>query len=135
MKREAELKAELSAESDRTLRGFHHFYVAGVGRDGIPDRVWNAYGRTSWVEVKHATPDFDGTDQQVLECMRLEATSFCRYLIFYEDKYGNNKRTLIIRPRDVRGKHGRVDDMIAEAWIIGHDHRWACNQIKKWHQP
>lgn len=130
---EGDLKAALQAQAKVTLVGYHSFYVAGVGRDGIPDLVFNGRGRTSWWEVKHATPRFEGTEQQERECLLLSATSACRYLVYYEKADGSNKMTYIFHPREVQRKKGDLRTMTAEAWTTGHDHAWACEQIRRHH--
>ena len=77
-----------------------------VRKSGYPDNMLHGYGHsTSW-EFKHATPNFSSPGIQELTCLRLAQRSYCRYVIFYECR--ELLRTLIIHPRQLQGKGGKI---------------------------
>lgn len=129
MKREGELKSAAMAELKLQCP---RFIVLLLATAGGPDRAIAGAGKTTYWEMKHATPDFVSHGNQALCCMRLNANAgYCRYVLWQEDAHGRNKRTLIVHPREV---HVRVGwQLVAEASCVGYDHRWLVRQIRRAH--
>lgn len=67
---------------------------------GIPDISITGNRATSWWEVKHGDPKIVSKEIQDLTCKRLEAAGHaCYHIIFRDDGDGEDKITLIVRPR------------------------------------
>jgi hypothetical protein len=65
---------------------------------GIPDLSLSLREKTSWWEVKLADPQCQSKEIQRHMCQRLNAASYCRYVIYqFEIPQGRNKR-----PRQIR---------------------------------
>lgn len=120
-KRENEIK-------DAYWKRFEHIYPAhyyfvmqhqDVRNSGYPDNSLNGFGFSSWWEFKHATPNFSSHGLQELTCMRLAKHSYCRYVLFYEHR--DMLKTLIVHPRDVYQRDGKLADMKIEAEFGGHN--------------
>jgi hypothetical protein len=101
VKREAELKARYTAELKRQRPEMVTFLFTSAG---APDRLHIANGICSFWEFKHATPGFASPGIQELFCMRIAAQVHCRYVIWHEDRHGDNQRTLIVHPDHVHDK-------------------------------
>lgn len=125
MKLESQLKAAFSRELHRHVP---HFVMLHYVTAGAPDREIVGNGVSSRWEFKHCVPDFDCPGNQQLVCMRLEAQGHCRFVLWKEDRDGNNKRTLIVRPKHIHDK-----SYLPEVWCVGYDHTWLVNQVKKVH--
>jgi hypothetical protein len=70
---------------------------------GIPDITVTLHGRTSWWEVKHATPRIVGTGIQLLTARRLASQGDCHYIVY---KTANRfDSTHIVKPSEI-GENG-----------------------------
>lgn len=126
MKQESTLKSRFLAEL-RLFPGFVIIRHEDVRTSGIPDLSLTGYGKDSWIEIKHGTPDFQSEGIQELTMLRLAGAGYARYLIYREDKNGQSKKTMIVHPTHIK-------DLEAEAWCIGHNHKWAAEFFRKRHQ-
>ena len=72
---------------------------------GIPDISYSLNRRTTWWEIKYADPHVESKGVQKYLCQRLDAASFCRYIIFQRGiPVGPKKRPRAIRivmPREI----------------------------------
>ena len=128
MKREAELKGAFS----RVLRdSCPTLFALQLSTAGGPDRIVIGNNHVTFWEMKHATPDFESPGLQELTCMRISDHAYCRYLIWQENSRGEDWRTLIVNPYDVRRRKGWR--LAPEAYCEGFDHRWAVEQVRKAH--
>lgn len=125
-KREAALKSALMQVIKQQLPGFVALRHEDVRTSGIPDLSLDGNGWSSWWEIKHATPHVSSIGIQELTCLRLAAANYCRYIIYYENKLGVAKRTLIVHP-----KH--LHTLLPEAFTEGHNHRFVVEFMKKMH--
>ena len=130
-KREAKLKAALMKLVRRQLPAFIVLAHGDVRKSGIPD--WSITGNhvTSWWEFKHATPEFKSQDLQTLTCMQLNAQGFCRYIVWWEDSNGLNKRTLLVHPKQIHERQGWI--LTALDACRDFDHQWVVDIIKRVH--
>lgn len=129
MRQETNLKSKLMEQIKLHMRGFVALRHEDIRTSGIPDISLTGYNRGGWIEVKHGCPDFDSEGIQELTMLRLAAAGFyAYYLIYLEDKDGESKRTLIVHPKNLKS-------LDAEAWCVGHDHRWVVEWFKEKHRP
>lgn len=128
MRQESTLKSKLMEHIRLHMHGFVALRHEDIRTSGIPDVSLTGYGKTSWIEVKHGCPNFDSEGIQELTMLRLSAAGYARYVIYIEDKDGENKRTLIVHPKGIK-------TLDTEQWCIGHDHRWVVEWFRKRHQP
>lgn len=126
MRQESVLKSRLVDAIKKTMPGCVLIRHEDVRTSGIPDFSLTGYMRTSWWEVKHGTPKFDSTGIQELTMLRLAGAGFARYIIYDENKVGQNKRTLIVHPKHLK-------DLEPEVWCVGHDHRFIVEYITSVH--
>lgn len=127
-KREAELKKALMRELRERLPHFVHQRHEDRFTVGWPDISVTGFARTSYLEVKHATPRVDTMARQELTMLRLAAASFyARYLVYFENKSGSLKRTLIVHPN-------RLHDLQPEESTTGHNHKWVAEHLLKLHR-
>jgi len=129
-KREGVLKASLKEAIERALPHFvviSHTDIAS----GIPDWSITGNGITSWLELKHATPEFTSRGIQVVTASRLAAAGHCRYLVFWERSI-NNKRTCIVHPGSV--VFGRNATTKSELFSDGHDNEFVIDYLRKVHR-
>ncbi len=124
MKQESSLKSALMATIKRELHNFVVFRHEDVRTNGIPDLSCTGYGKTSWWEVKHATPKFSSTGIQHLTMQRLAAAGIAYYILYYELK--GNKRTLIVHPR-------HLTELQPDTACTGFDHQLVTDFIKTVH--
>lgn len=121
-KRENALKALCLRELDRqygTL--FFAMTLQDVRKSGYPDVVPSALGKTTWWEFKHATPRFSSPGIQNYTCRRLAQRSYCRYVIYHEDK--DEQRTAIYHPNEIhKAVRGRLDGLTPEIEWRGFAH-------------
>jgi hypothetical protein len=92
-------------------------------------------GKTSWWEVKHATPKVTGTGVQHLTARRLAAAGDCWYIVYRSptDKDGSNAAmTCLVRPQDI-GENGYFKMVDDAHQCYGYDHRFVLAFIKKVH--
>ena len=129
-KRESELKAALREVLLAALPGFVLLQHADL-RYGVPDWSITGFGRTTWLEFKHATPTFDSSGIQELTCMRLANAGNCRYVIWQEN--GKCQRTMIVHPREVHRRTGWA--LQPEKFCVGFDHRWVVEYLRGVHTP
>ena len=101
-KQEAALRREFHRSLKLYLPSYKLVSVQDIRTSGTPDDNINGNGRSTWWELKHATPRFDDSGIQLLTCMQLAATSFCRYIIWWESASGLGKKTMIVHPNKVR---------------------------------
>lgn len=127
-KNEAGLKAKLIKALPSDYLAIAH---SDLWKSGIPDLSISGHGRTSWWELKHATPNFATKEIQEITCLRLAKLSFCRYIIYYE--HDGSKETLIVHPNNVRGRRGVMRDIAYEVWIKGFDHASVVRYIQAVH--
>lgn len=125
MKRESALKAELMKLLRAQLPSFVHQRHEDRFAYGWPDISITGNRRTSFWEIKHATPQFSSTGIQELTMLRLAATSYHARYIFYHEKHGI-KQTLIVHPQN-------IVDLKAETSCAGFDQAWLVEQIRKVH--
>lgn len=117
-KREAELKRTLVATLKRRFFVQTH---SEARKYGVPDLSVSGNGKTSWYELKHATPNFTTQGVQELTCLQLAKHSFCRYIIYYE--WQNTLNTFIVHPIEVYGRKGKMGNMVHEVVFTDkHDH-------------
>jgi hypothetical protein len=128
-KREAELKAAVMRELHAQRP---EFMILLQGSAGAPDRAIAGNDRITTWEFKHATPEFVSPGLQELFCTRLAKQAHCRYVIWQEDRKGENKRTLIVKPRDILNRTN-YQALNYEACCSGFDHRWLVRQILEAH--
>jgi len=126
-KRENELKSRSVEALRKAAPSFVVQVHQQIRHSGTPDISVDGNRVGSWWEFKHATPGFESHGLQELTCLRLAAATYCRYIIFYENADGVDKRTLIVHPK-------RVHDLFPEAFTLGHDHAWIAEFIKKVHK-
>ena|SRR3990167_5265793 len=94
---------------------------------GIPDFSVTGDNVTSWIEVKHATPNFKSKGIQELTMNRLALAGHAFYVVYWEDPAF--QATYIVLPPDI----GRPP----EDWEIcreGFNHQWVVEEIKKLHE-
>lgn len=127
-KEETELKSALMSMIRTELPNYVALRHEDVRTSGIPDISITAFGRTSWWEVKHATPKFLSKEIQERTMKRLEAGGFARYIIYYE--LNGVRRTLIVRPHLLD-----LNDLIPERSYPGFDHRFVLDSIQSVHRP
>jgi hypothetical protein len=125
MRNESKLKSKLMDEFKARLPGFVAIRHEDVRRSGIPDVSLTGCGKD---EVKHGDPDFGSSGVQELTMLRLAAAGFARYVIYLEDKDGDNKRTLIVHPK-------KLGTLEPECQCVGHDHHWVVEYFRKRHIP
>jgi hypothetical protein len=91
-----------------------------VRKPGYPDSCLHGFGRSSYWEFKHATPNFKSPGLQELNCRRIARHGFsCLYVIFVE--HNNIFQTRICHPRDVFEQRGKLANIsFLDSWQ-GHD--------------
>jgi hypothetical protein len=99
---------------------------------GRPDITLSGAGRTTWWELKHATPNFTTMDIQELTCRRLAEASFCRYILFYE--HDDNKSTIIAHPNEVYGHKGKTRGLVYELTWDGHNYPALVDYMRDVHE-
>lgn len=130
-RRESILKSKLMEEL-ATLKGYLGLRHEDFRTAGIPDITLTGAGRTWWIEVKHATPNFDSTGIQELRMKQLAGGGWARYVVYWES--GDLKRTLIIHPRQfVRFRE--TGDAPFEASCVGHSHAFVRQYFQEEHRP
>lgn len=93
---EASLKSALFKQ---LLKDEPTFLVLQIANAGATDREVVGNKRTSYWECKHGTPIFHSPGLQQLICQRLANQGFhCRYILWIEDRDGQNKHTRIVHP-------------------------------------
>lgn len=128
-KRENELKAQSVAEVERQFGTlFFALPLQDVRKSGHPDVTFSAFDKTTWWEYKHATPRFRSPGIQEHICQRLAHTSYCRYVIYFEDKHSMT-RTAIYHPEDVAGCKGDLSCADPEIEWRGIAHAHVANFI------
>lgn len=127
-KREAELRKAFHAHlPPGLLRVVSHQHVR---ESGHPDVHISGNGIVSFLEYKHATPDFDCSGIQLLECLRENQHSFCRYILWWESADGRNPKTMVVHPREIKlSRDAGRWTFRAEAETAGFDHRWLAKYI------
>jgi hypothetical protein len=115
-------------EEFKSLVGFVLLRHEDIRTVGMPDASLTGYGNTSWMEFKHATPDFTSSGIQELTMLRLAAAGFARYVIWHEKADGTAKRTLIVHPKNLK-------TMEPEEWCVGFNHKWVVEYFRRRHQP
>lgn len=122
VKRENELVAKFFDRFDQMFTSRQYFVThhQDVRKSGYPDKGIHGYGRSSHWEFKHATPNFSTNQLQELTCMRLAAHSFCRYVIFVEDRDHLNS-IRVVHPEIVFKRQGKTGAMHAERMFPGFD--------------
>lgn len=126
-KHEIELKGKLMEAIRARFAGVVAFPHQDVVSIGIPDISLTGFGRTTWWECKHGTPDFESQGRQELTMLRLAAAGFARYIIWHENADGTSKRTLIVHPK-------QIGDLIAEEWCVGFNFQFVVDYMKRVHQ-
>lgn len=126
VKQEAQLKSELRKTSIKCLPEFVIQRHEDVRYEGVPDFSFTGLVFTSWWEVKHATPSFTDKQNQRMRCLALAKSGYCRYIIFQENAKAQDKRTLIVHPKELQSLH-------YEACFEGYDHAAVCSFIYSVH--
>lgn len=121
-KREAELKSKFYKELRLQLPTFQVLWLATAG---APDRCIVGNRHTSFLEFKHADPEFTSHGNQELMCRRLARQGFCRYVIWYERS--GWKQTFIVHP-------DHLHPIVPEEQTHGFDHKWLVNYVKRIHK-
>lgn len=134
-KRESPIKYAFFERFDQLFppRLFYVMQHQDVRRSGHPDSSIHGYGQSTFWEFKHATPNFTTNELQELTCWRLARHAYCRYVLFYE--YGDELKTLIVHPREVFKKKGKLADMHVEAEFVGHNFDMLAGFIHAIHNP
>ncbi len=142
-KREDELKAQLFDEARKLPTSYFLLPIQDVRKSGTPDFTFNGANRTSWWEVKHATPNFESPGIQEVTCHRLARTSFCRYIIYVDTavKWATGikreKFAVILHPKFVFQQKGKLDWnaalFIADAVFNRFDHEGIVQHMLKAH--
>jgi hypothetical protein len=127
-KREAELKKGFTLAMKNELP---RFYLLMLATAGAPDRVIVGGGKTTFWEFKHGTPAFDSPGRQELICMRLAIAGYCRYVVWQENAQGEDRRTLIVHPQQIRERKGW--SLVEEDGCVGFDHKFLVSFIRKIH--
>jgi hypothetical protein len=120
------------AKAKIELPGFMLYRHEDMMTSGIPDLSATGWGKTSWYEFKHGTPDFEKNELQEAQNLRLAAAGTCFYILYCETI--SQKRTLIIHPKEVFGKGGKTSNMTPLVWSVGFDHRLVIEFIRKTHR-
>ena len=82
---------------------------------GIPDLSLSLNGKTSWWEVKIASPYCKSKAVQKHICQRLDATSYCRYVIYcLENSSGRSRQIRIVPPLE-------FDSWATAGVVVSHD--------------
>lgn len=133
-KRESELRSKFLDEVKNHNLLPHAVIIRheDVRTGGIPDMSVTLYGKTTWWEAKHGTPDFESPGNQELMMMRLAAAGYARYIIWWESASGIGKRTLIVHPREVHERKNWL--LISEEATSDFDHRWLARKILERHR-
>ncbi len=116
-KRETELKRKLVAVLKQRFFVQTH---SEARKYGVPDLSVSGNGRTTWYELKHATPNFTTQGVQEITCLQLAKYSFCRYIVYYE--WQDTWCTYIVHPVEVYGRKGKMGNITPEMRLDGHDH-------------
>lgn len=127
-KREAELKRALVATLKR------RFFVQAhseARKYGVPDLSVSGNGRTTWYELKHATPNFTTQGVQEITCLQLAKYSFCRYIIYYE--WQESFMTYIVHPSEVYERKGKIGNIAHEDVFFNHNHHAVLQYITDEH--
>lgn len=130
MKREGELKSEFFRELKRQCP---RYVVQQMASAGSPDRSITGCGKTTHWEFKHATPYLISNSLQELMCMRLAEQGFCRYVVWWETRYGKGQRTMIVQPKEIH-RHVSVDAILTDAGNVGYDPFWLVSQVRQIHE-
>jgi hypothetical protein len=118
-KTEHKLVDELQTQLKATLTEDEHISFKHNDRStgGISDLSFSYNDRTSWWEVKHASPKLDDyRELQNITARRLAKHSECWYVIYYTGRDG--RKTHIVRPSSV-GKNGFYTPFLT---FEGHNH-------------
>lgn len=133
-KQEAKLKSNLMIMLRQALPKYVLFRHEDKFTSGIPDISITGFAKTSWFEVKHATPDFDSPGIQELTMLRLAAAGFhARYIIFTEDKNGDFKKTFIIHPKYIK-LFSQKDGVAVEASCLDFNNKFLLEYIRGVHE-
>lgn len=122
-KRETPLKiALLRVIQQQAGQDFLPLLHQQVRGHGMPDMTLTGHKRTSWWEIKHATPDFVSPGIQEHTCALLAQNGFCRYIIYFETL--TLQETWIVHPRYILGRHGKTAGLPTLEYVFnGHDHK------------
>lgn len=104
-----------------------------VRKPGHPDSSVHGFGKSSFWEFKHATPNFSTYALQEITCARLQKHTYCRYVLFFE--YRDTLKILIAKPSDVRRRQGKIDEVKIEVEFGEHDFDTLAHFIHNVHQP
>lgn len=154
-KREDELKERLFAVARKLPSTYFLLPIQDVRKSGTPDFSLHGYQKSSWWEVKHATPVrnrepqvgiavFDSPGIQEIICQRLARTSYCRYIVYidmwmsYPDAPMKRVQlTTIIKPIFVANHDGKLDWAsvldVADVVFEGHNHDAVVKHMAEQH--
>lgn len=110
-KQEKGPKAQLAKDLRETFPRAVVFRIEDHFTHGVPDIVLTL-GKTIWIEVKLADPDFKSKGIQELTMNRLALVGFAFYVVYYTWK--GVERTYIVEPKDI-GKS--IDEW--DCWVDG----------------
>lgn len=84
--KESVLYKKIREACELAMPGCVIFKVFDNTTDGIPDMAVTWGGRTVWLEVKYADPEYEETELQRLVMSRLSRTGMAYYVVFkFED--------------------------------------------------
>lgn len=124
-KDESDLKAKLVKAFRAELPNFICQRIEDRITSGWPDIEIIGRARTSYIEVKHATPNFVTSGIQELTMLRLANASFYARYVIFEERRGV-RRTLIVHPKN-------LEPLQPEAFIIGFQFGWVVDKIREMH--
>jgi hypothetical protein len=93
---------------------------------GIPDISVTGNKRTSWIEVKHATPSFKSKGIQELTMLKLARSGIAFYVVYWQKK--EQKRTYLVQANEIM--------FSSDTWNCfchGFNHAWVVEKIKEAH--
>lgn len=142
-KQENKLKKHLVEVFNKSidLVGYSYFVQQhqDVRKQGIPDLSVSGLGKTTWLELKHATPasgrktpTFSTRENQEDTCRELERTSSCFYVVYYI-RDPETILTKIVSPSEVFGKKGKIEEMYTIREWQNYDHEAIVKFIHEKH--
>lgn len=121
---ETQLKADLAAHIRINLRKCVVFSHGDRSSYGIPDLSVTYGGKTTWLELKYADPDFKSHGQQELNMKRLAHVGSAYYVI-YETK-GKENSVRLVHPDNFATWSSNLP-------VAGFNHNWIMEKIREIH--
>lgn len=98
-------------------------------RAGIPDTTVTWKKQTWWLEVKHATPEIDGTGIQLHTARQLADQGHCLFVVYYQDETAT--RTLLLHPWEVFKGSWKDDVYDPQRSCEGINHRFVAEYVRR----